>query len=506
MVLMSCSGGGGGGGNGSCDVNISGMWSMTETVTVNQCNPIDLTTEQHVYTVVQNGCGFTATADDGRTYSGTVSGKNVSWSGSNPSDSGSGIITVTGTSITAASDGNSMSGSGNWTWSDGPGGYNDCSGTTNISGARAQSTGPATVDASGAWSGNWHSTIPAHAGLNGTFAGVVSQSGTTLTGTIAVSSAYINLSNQPLKGSVHGSTVTFGDINNIIIFTGTMTGNMASGTYTYDDSINTDTGTWSGVRTAPTQTATPLTITDASPSGGAQNVSIYSAVTVTFSEPILPPSIDNSTFMVSDNSGTIAGTVTTPGDDRTAVFMPASSLTASTVYTVTIGAGVLNANGSQSLASDYTWTFTTGAGSAGTTYISTDVTKSIPDGDMNTGATSTVLVSGGTNTISHVAVTLTITHTYDADLRVYLVSAAGTTVALSTGNGLNGDNYTNTVFDDSATIAIVNGSPPYAGAFKPEGALSALIGQNANGTWKLRVFDDFSADVGRIESWSITIW
>lgn len=491
-VLSSCGGGGGGSDGGSC-VDISGVWNITETAGSNTCGDPAGQAVQHVYTVVQNGCSFTATTSDARTYNGTVSGNNVSWTGSNPGSGGT--ITVTGTSITAASDGNSMNGSGNWTWSNGNPSY-DCSGTTSISGAR-QSNGPATVDASGTWGGSWNSSTP-H-GPSGSFAAIVSQSGTTLSGTISV--PYISLSNATLKGSVHGNTITFGDIADTITFTGTMTGDAASGNYNY--SSGADVGTWSGTRTAPPATAL-LTITGVYPAAFAQNVSIYTAVTVTFSESIFTSSVTNSTFILSGGNGTIAGSISTGYNMRTAVFTPSYSLAANATYTVTIGEGVHNQNVTTSLASDYIWSFTTGTDGGGTTYVSTDVPKSIPD-NVTTGVTSSLLVSGGTTTISKVKVALSITHTYDGDLQIYLVSAAGTTVGLSVNNGGGGNDYSNTVFDDNATTLITDGTPSFAGVYKPEGILSALNGQDANGIWKLLVNDDSPLDVGRIEAWSITI-
>lgn len=143
-----------------------------------------------------------------------------------------------------------------------------------------------------------------------------------------------------------------------------------------------------------------------------------------------------------------------------------------------------------------------GPGASTTTFTSTDIPKTILD---NATVTSTVTVSD-TNPISDVNVTITsLTHSYDADLDIYLLAPDGTTVELSTDNGAGGDNFTNTVFDDAAATSITAGTAPFTGTYKPEGSLATLNNKPANGTWTLRVADDASGDTGTLNGWSITI-
>jgi subtilisin-like proprotein convertase family protein len=138
----------------------------------------------------------------------------------------------------------------------------------------------------------------------------------------------------------------------------------------------------------------------------------------------------------------------------------------------------------------------------GTTYTSTDVPKSLPD---YTNTSSTITVSGGPASISKVTVTLNISITWDEDLDIYLIAPDGTQITLSTDNGSAGDNYTNTMFDDSASASITSGSAPFSGAYRPESALSALNGKNANGTWTLSIYDDLGGIIGTLNAWSITV-
>ena len=61
------------------------------------------------------------------------------------------------------------------------------------------------------------------------------------------------------------------------------------------------------------------------------------------------------------------------------------------------------------------------------------------------------------------------------------------------------------MFDDQAATSITLGAAPFTGSFKPEGLLSTLNGIPANGTWTLEITDDANADIGTLNSWSLTI-
>ncbi|WP_196892358.1 thrombospondin type 3 repeat-containing protein [Aureivirga marina] len=109
-------------------------------------------------------------------------------------------------------------------------------------------------------------------------------------------------------------------------------------------------------------------------------------------------------------------------------------------------------------------------------------------------------------TITDVNVNINITHTYVEDLDIKLIAPDGTEIILTEDNGGSGDNYSNTVFDDDATTPITAGTAPFTGTYSPQGSLATFNGLNANGEWKLSVFDDFgSEDGGEIVSWSLDI-
>jgi subtilisin-like proprotein convertase family protein len=104
-----------------------------------------------------------------------------------------------------------------------------------------------------------------------------------------------------------------------------------------------------------------------------------------------------------------------------------------------------------------------------------------------------------------VSVCLTMTHTYDSDMKVSLISPDGTMFNLFTGVGGSGDDFTNTCFSHASTTGIAAGSAPFTGTFKPMEKMGIVNnGQNGNGTWILRCVDMYAVDMGNLLSWSIT--
>jgi hypothetical protein len=76
---------------------------------------------------------------------------------------------------------------------------------------------------------------------------------------------------------------------------------------------------------------------------------------------------------------------------------------------------------------------------------------------------------------------------------------------LSDRNGGNGDNYTNTTFDDQAELMITDGTPPFNGRFRPEMALSTFNGKTVSGDWQLRINDGGAGNSGTLNSWCLHI-
>ncbi len=103
------------------------------------------------------------------------------------------------------------------------------------------------------------------------------------------------------------------------------------------------------------------------------------------------------------------------------------------------------------------------------------------------------------------SVCIDLTHTYDSDLEISLVSPDGTTTLLVAGQGGGGHDFTNTCFTDTAAMGIWQGSAPFTGPFRPQSQMGVVNNQqNGNGTWFLRVTDTYGADTGYVNSWTIT--
>ncbi|MCX5903232.1 MAG: Ig-like domain-containing protein, partial [Proteobacteria bacterium] len=114
--------------------------------------------------------------------------------------------------------------------------------------------------------------------------------------------------------------------------------------------------------TSATADTTPPTVTGTIHANGATNVAINTKVGATFSEGMDPLTITNLTFTLEAPVGTpVPGTVSYSGVN--AVFTPLSNLAPNTLYTVTIKGGVSGAKdlAGNPLASDYVWSWTTGA-------------------------------------------------------------------------------------------------------------------------------------------------
>ncbi len=142
-------------------------------------------------------------------------------------------------------------------------------------------------------------------------------------------------------------------------------------------------------------------------------------------------------------------------------------------------------------------------------YDSTLASSNVPlriTADRETSFVS-ILNNPVNKTILDVNVLLNVQHTFDADLSFSLISPSGTEIILAGGVGWDGDNFTDTYFDDEAGIAIDSSlaQPPYTGTFRPIEKLWLFDGENSLGEWKLRVTDNGFQDGGFLLGWSVII-
>lgn len=133
-LVTACGGGGGGSDDGRAGptANVAGVWSSTEQVNAQQCGE-GAYTEVETYTIAQNGTALSITSASGGSYSGSISGNTLSWSGSYAEDGGTVSITLQAQVDNA---GNRMDGQATWTWS---GQGESCSGTAQLTALRQSS-------------------------------------------------------------------------------------------------------------------------------------------------------------------------------------------------------------------------------------------------------------------------------------------------------------------------------------------------------------------------------
>jgi hypothetical protein len=98
---------------------------------------------------------------------------------------------------------------------------------------------------------------------------------------------------------------------------------------------------------------------------------------------------------------------------------------------------------------------------------------------------------------------LTIYHTHDSSLYIWLMRPGSTLFSLSSTNGGSGENYISTTFDDEALIPITQGIPPFTGPFKPESPLSAYDNLPMEGVWILRIFNNSTTVTGQLSNWCL---
>ncbi|TXE19656.1 S8 family serine peptidase [Psychroserpens burtonensis] len=105
--------------------------------------------------------------------------------------------------------------------------------------------------------------------------------------------------------------------------------------------------------------------------------------------------------------------------------------------------------------------------------------------------------------IGDINVSLDLSHTWLADLKISLISPSGTEVVLMDG-ACGESNDVNVIFDDSgSTFACATTSPAVSGTKRALNLLSPFIAENSAGDWILKIVDGFNQDGGVLNNFSI---
>ena len=113
-------------------------------------------------------------------------------------------------------------------------------------------------------------------------------------------------------------------------------------------------------------------------------------------------------------------------------------------------------------------------------------------------------------TILDLDIGITLTHSNVFDLQIFLQSPEGTKLCLNMYDPLSeffqGEDYTQTVFDDEAEVPIEEAEPPFTGRFKPNNGnlLEIFDHQDAYGPWHLQIYDAYYYDTGTLENFELT--
>jgi hypothetical protein len=165
---------------------------------------------------------------------------------------------------------------------------------------------------------------------------------------------------QGASGSIAGS-ITYNDSNKKISFTPV---SKLSANTTYTSRITSSVKDMMGnalqtdyIWTFSTGAMIIPMITSADPANKDSNVVLNKTINASFNIAMDPLTINTNTYTLKQGTNVIAGSVLYTGN--TASFDPSINLLPSTNYTATITTGAKNIDGT-SMASNYTWTFTTG--------------------------------------------------------------------------------------------------------------------------------------------------
>jgi subtilisin-like proprotein convertase family protein len=96
-----------------------------------------------------------------------------------------------------------------------------------------------------------------------------------------------------------------------------------------------------------------------------------------------------------------------------------------------------------------------------------------------------------------------ISHKNTYELNLKLIGPDQTEVLLADDVDPNGDNFTQTIFNDDATISILDGTAPFTGEYKPIEPLSIFYKKLITGNWKLKIMETNFYNPGVLNSWCL---
>jgi DNA-binding beta-propeller fold protein YncE len=327
--------------------------------------------------------------------------------------------------------------------------------------------------------------------------------------------------------------VTYDAVNRIATFT--PSANLAYGT-TYTATITTGVlsfgekhmaadYTWHFTTGAAPDT-TPPTVTTTNPADNAAGVAVNAAITATFSETLSAATVTNSTFLLKNaGNNAVSGSVSYAG--TTATITPSAPLAYGTSYAATITTGVQDLAGNY-LASNYTWTFTTGSAPDTTPPVVSSVTPTNNAADVpvtsavtadfseamkgSTITTTNFIVrnsrsNGIAGAVVYTGTTATFKPAANLDSAVTYSATIGTGAQDLAGNGLASD-YTWTfrtapsVYPRHAYTANAGDNTVWTYIVHYTTGQLEYVGKTATGAWPTAVAVDPAGKYAYVTNWS----
>jgi uncharacterized repeat protein (TIGR01451 family) len=145
-----------------------------------------------------------------------------------------------------------------------------------------------------------------------------------------------------------------------------------------------------------------------------------------------------------------------------------------------------------------------GANTAGTPAIA-----SLPVSGVGGNIYSTTFsIDGSACSATAGSTTVGLDHSFVNDLQITLTSPGGTSLLLIDRTDGGGNNFCQTVLDDTAGTSIqsvASTDAPFTGTFTPNTPLAGFAGQDPNGTWQLQAVDFFVGDTGNIRAFTVNV-
>jgi hypothetical protein len=318
--------------------------------------------------------------------------------------------------------------------------------------------------------------------------------GVTLTGTLFTSGATVQA----------GVGITVSNTTVVSSTSITATFNIAQNAPTgpQNVTVTTSIGT-SGSQTFTVNLLSP-TVTSTNPANGATAVPINRKITAAFSKAMDPATITTATFTVASGTTNVSGIVTYDNlaGSNVATFTPAANLVANTAYTATITTGAKDHAGNP-LASNFAWTFTTGAAVDATapTVSSTNPANTAMGAALNQKITATFSKAMDSMTINATTFTLsqgtaavagtviysgtTATFTPTANLAASTAYTATITTGAKdlAGNALAGGGAAPNPWTFTTGTTLNTSAPTVTSTVPPDAATGVGINQAINATF-----------------------